>query len=221
MAVDSAAKQFKIRYMKNQCQRRVFAAGTEIVYLLERKPVKNINLRIKPDGSVRVSANSRVSLSQIDDFVAGKADFILRALKRFEERAGFEERYARELEKAKAGEKTELADPEVFREILEELYPAFIPYGVKKPDVRVRTMKSCWGSCLVNKGIITLNRKLLAVPRECIEYVVLHELCHFVHPNHSKDFYRFMERFMPDWKERKALLNGERLNGARPNMLRR
>ncbi len=186
--------------------RRVYASGIEIVYLLERKQVKNINLRVLPDGSVRVSAGSWVDASQIDDFIVSKAAFILKAMRRQEALAEYEEKYQKELEKARAGEENALADPEIFREILDELYPAFIPYGIKKPEIRIRTMKRCWGSCLVNKGIITLNRRLLAKPRECIEYVVMHELCHFVHPNHSKEFYSFMEQLMPDWKERRNVI---------------
>ena len=184
------------------------AGEKNIKYILERKQVKNINLRVRPDGIIKVSASPRVDASQIDDFVLSKAEFILKALKRFESAAEAEEKYQRELGKAKAGRESLLADPAIFTEILDEVYPAFIPYGIARPKVRIRTMKSCWGSCLVNKGIITLNRKLLMKPRECIEYVVVHELCHFVHPNHSKQFYGFMEQFMPDWRERKAYLNG-------------
>ena len=120
----------------------------------------------------------------------------------------FEDDFQRELANVKAGKKTNLKDPAIFNEILDEIYPLFIPYGVKKPVLRIRTMKSCWGSCLVNKGIITLNRKLLMKPRECIEYVVMHELCHFIYPDHSKQFYGFMEKLMPDWKERREHLNG-------------
>lgn len=195
--------------MNTKRQERTVCAGEKnIKYILERKQVKNINLRVRPDGIIKVSASPRVDASQIDDFVLSKAEFILKALKRFESAAEAEEKYQRELGKAKAGQESLLADPAIFTEILDEVYPAFIPYGIARPKVRIRTMKSCWGSCLVNKGIITLNRKLLMKPRECIEYVVVHELCHFVHPNHSKQFYGFMEQFMPDWRERKAYLNG-------------
>lgn len=189
-------------------ERTVCAGGKKIKYILERKQVKNINLRVRPDGSVKVSASPRVDESQIDDFVLSKAEFVLKAMKRFEETAEAERQFQMEMTKQKAGRESLLEDPAVFNEILDEVYPAFIPYGVKKPKLRVRTMKSCWGSCLVNKGIITLNRKLLMKPRECIEYVMVHELCHFIHPNHSKEFYKFMEQFMPDWRERKGRLNG-------------
>ena len=195
--------------MNTKIQERTVCAGEKnIKYILERKQVKNINMRVRPDGSVRVSAGPWADASQIDDFVLSKAEFVLKAMKRFENMAEAEEKYQEELVKAKAGRESLLADVSLFTEILDEFYPLFVPYGVKKPKLRVRTMKSCWGSCLVNKGIITLNRKLLMKPRECIEYVVVHELCHFIHPNHSKQFYGFMEQFMPDWKERKARLNG-------------
>ena len=189
-------------------ERTVCAGGENIKYILERKQVKNINLRVRPDGSVKVSASPRVDTSYIDDFVLSKVEFILKALERFESAETTERQFQEELVKAKSGQESLLADPAIFTEILDEVYPAFIPYGIARPKLRIRTMKSCWGSCLVNKGIITLNRKLLMKHRECIEYVVVHELCHFIHPNHSKEFYKFMEQFMPDWKERKGRLNG-------------
>ena len=163
-------------------ERTVCAGGKNIKYILERKQVKNINLRVRPDGSVKVSASPRVDTSHIDDFVLSKAEFVLKALKRFEGTSEAERQFQAELTKQKTGRESLLEDPAVFNEILDEFYPAFIPYGVK-------------------------NRKLLMKPRECIEYVVIHELCHFIHPNHSKEFYGFMEQFMPDWKERKARLN--------------
>ena len=95
----------------------------------------------------------------------------------------------------------------VFSEIIGELYPMFQKYGVEMPTLRIRDMETRWGSCLVKKGIVTLNKRLLEAPRNCIEYVVMHELCHFIHPNHSKQFYGFLAMLMPDWKERKQLLN--------------
>ena len=94
----------------------------------------------------------------------------------------------------------------VFGEIVQEIYPLFQKYGVAMPTIRTRDMDTRWGSCLVKKGIITLNKRLLEAPRNCIEYVVMHEFCHFIHPNHSKRFYGFLSMLMPDWKERKQLL---------------
>ena len=95
----------------------------------------------------------------------------------------------------------------VFGEIIAETYPVFQKYGVAMPTLRIRDMETRWGSCLVKKGILTLNKRLLEAPRNCIEYVVMHEFCHFIHPNHSKHFYTFLTMLMPDWKERKTILD--------------
>ena len=67
-------------------------------------------------------------------------------------------------------------------------------------------MISTWGTCQAQQKVITLNSKLIEKPKSCIEYVVLHEFAHFIHPNHSKEFYGFITMLMPDWKEHKYLL---------------
>ncbi|MCH5297349.1 MAG: M48 family metallopeptidase [Ruminococcus sp.] len=95
----------------------------------------------------------------------------------------------------------------IFSMIIKKQYQLFEKLGVRYPQLRIKNMKSRWGSCLVQKGIITLNSSLIYVPLSCIEYVVLHEYCHFIHPNHSKDFHALVSSFMPDWKERKKTLN--------------
>ncbi len=79
-------------------------------------------------------------------------------------------------------------------------------YNLPYPTIKMRTMSSRWGSCMVSKRQITLNKKLIEAPLSAIEYVVLHEFIHFVHPNHSKRFYDAVSEIMPDWKERKKLL---------------
>lgn len=56
---------------------------------------------------------------------------------------------------------------------------------------------------------VTFNLNLIKTPMYCIEYVVLHELAHFEYQNHSKNFYKFVEKFMPDWKKRKKILDEE------------
>lgn len=71
--------------------------------------------------------------------------------------------------------------------------------------LNVKTLKSNWGSCNYNKKIINLNSELMKKDIKFIEYVILHEISHLVHPNHSKNFYNYIEKFMPDWRERKSL----------------
>ena len=67
-------------------------------------------------------------------------------------------------------------------------------------------MKSRWGSCTV-AGKITLNLKLVQVPKPTIDYVIVHELCHLVEHSHGADFYRLLSRIMPDWERRREELN--------------
>ncbi|MEG1835175.1 MAG: SprT family zinc-dependent metalloprotease [Oscillospiraceae bacterium] len=95
----------------------------------------------------------------------------------------------------------------VFAEILENTKPKLKNYKIPNVIIKIRKMKSRWGSCQPKTGIVTLNSQLINAPIGCIEYVVLHELCHFVQPNHSKDFYSLVSAIMPDYKERKKLLN--------------
>ena len=73
------------------------------------------------------------------------------------------------------------------------------------PRLQIRSMKTRWGS-LSKGGILTMNVKLIAAPRECIEYVVAHELCHLKYPNHDNKFYRLLETRLPDWEKRKQKL---------------
>jgi predicted metal-dependent hydrolase len=184
-----------MRLEDNTQQRVVHCESGDITYLLTRKAVKNINLRVKPDGTVRVSANNRVPVKLIDGFIEEKQQFILAALAQYEEKKNFVQ------------DAPERYDVTVFDELIKETYARFQKYGVPYPQLKIRNMSSRWGSCQPQKGIITLNRQLLKYPRECIEYVVVHEFTHFIHPNHSKQFWDFVTMMMPDWKERKAKLN--------------
>lgn len=77
--------------------------------------------------------------------------------------------------------------------------------GRRPSAIRFVRVKSYWGQCSSN-GIIKFNIELMRAPRECIEYIVIHELCHLVHHDHSPRFHELVASYMPDWKERKALL---------------
>lgn len=230
--------------------RRVFYRDSTIEYLLQRKPVKNINLRIHADSRIVVSADTSVPAKTIDRFVIKKGAYILASSRQFKEitefdpppnqyisgesfyilgrsvrlkvQKGVEDQvtcdgvylYLTVTDINNHTKKQKLVDAfldrrchKVFNEILEEIYPVFAKYGVTKPSIQIRRMKIRWGTCSPANKTITLNKQLLETPRHCIEYVVLHELCHFIHPNHSKQFYNFVTMLMPDWKERKVQLD--------------
>lgn len=77
----------------------------------------------------------------------------------------------------------------------------------KRPPIRILTMQKQWGSCSPN-GRITLNPHLVKAPRSCIDYVILHELCHIAEHNHSERFYRLLSQVMPNWEKTKQRLDG-------------
>lgn len=91
--------------------------------------------------------------------------------------------------------------------ICQSIYPHFSPYGVAFPALRFRRMRSRWGSCMPQKGKVTFNTALAGAPDACAEYVAVHEFTHFLQPDHSKEFYRLMGIFLPDWAERKKMLS--------------
>ena len=231
-------------------QRTIQIEGSPLQYTLERKNVKNLNLHVRKDGSIYVSANAMVPEEKIDEFLISKGTFIRNAQRRFQEQEQckplpkqyvsgetfYIQGRALRLKGTQANKDNvysdglylflEVKDPRdfakkerlvkgfldrqcktVFGEIVEELYPIFQKYGVGPPLLRIRNMDTRWGSCLPGKGVITLNKRLLGAPRNCIEYVVMHEFCHFIHPNHSRHFYDFLIILMPDWKERKRVLD--------------
>ena len=231
----------------NPEQRVVHCEDGDISYLLTRKPVKNVNLRIQPEGEVLVSANNSVPLDFIDAFIEKKQRYIFSGLSRYEEKKklfqavpkryvsgesydllGKSLRLKVEANKdetvytdgvyifLRVKDKDDFRHKEimmskwfkqyqttVFEELLQEKYLLFEKYGVAYPTLKIRYMTSRWGSCQPKKGIITLNSKLIEAPRNCIEYVILHELVHLIHPNHSRQFWNFVAMMMQDWKERK------------------
>ena len=73
------------------------------------------------------------------------------------------------------------------------------------PPLKARFLRARWGSWSSARGIV-LNAHLLKVPTECIDYVLLHELCHVRHPNHGKRFYELLESVSPEWKALKKRL---------------
>jgi predicted metal-dependent hydrolase len=76
----------------------------------------------------------------------------------------------------------------------------------RPPPMRLQFMTVQWGSCSPS-GCITLNPLLVKAPRQCIDYVLLHELCHLLHHNHSPKFYQTLDRHMPDWRAVKEQLD--------------
>ncbi|MCU7862151.1 MAG: M48 family metallopeptidase [Candidatus Thiodiazotropha sp. (ex Lucinoma kastoroae)] len=94
---------------------------------------------------------------------------------------------------------------EKFAESFERCWPDFERQDLPRPQLKIRRMNTRWGS-LSKSGTLTLNVSLIQAPRECIDYVITHELCHLKHHDHSATFYRLLEKVMPDWERRKHKL---------------
>ena len=148
---------------------------------LVRKRVKNLNLRIARDGGhVEVSAPAWMRRSEVVDFIRRKRDWIDAQMARIAETP---------MAKAPA------------------LIAAWEPImGVKAGKLAYRNMTSRWGSCQPSTGRICINVRLALYPPECLEYVVVHELCHLLERGHGPRFHQLMDAFMPDWKQRRAKL---------------
>lgn len=83
---------------------------------------------------------------------------------------------------------------------------AVVPWLTRVPTLRVRAMRSRWGSCSA-QGMLTLNTHLIKAPRRCIDYVICHELAHLREMNHSPRFYALLDQIMPDWRRVRARLD--------------
>ena len=225
---------------------------------LTRKRVKNINLRIRRDGTIAVSAAPRVPITSIEEFVRSRHDWIEEARGRviracetvdgscidggswwlwgerltidlqvmaasgrragcsFERGEGLlhvcaDERIADDGEASRTARDRALES--WGRSLLHRRVEETLPHcedvvGASCSAWRLRSMRSRWGSCNVQTKVITLSTQLVHHDPRCLEYVIIHELCHLYEPSHNQRFHALMDRFCPDWRERRRLLNG-------------
>lgn len=157
------------------------AGGVE--YELTRKTVKNLNLRVRADGTVHVSAPRRTPLSEVDGFVAGRAAWIARARERLAAHAG-EAEAAREAY-------TDAECLEAFTEVSDRIYPLFARLLPEKPELPGAVDEEPLGGVLPGEEPHhhqqAADGKAACGP---VEYVVLHEYVHFLHPDHQAGFPR-------------------------------
>jgi len=165
-------------------------------YTLVRSKRKTLALQIK-DGELIVRAPMRLSRDYIEDFVRRKEDWIAAHM---------------ELQQQKKAAHPEPDEAERSRLIAlaKAKLPEKLEYfgrltGLRPTAVKITSAKTRFGSCS-SRGSICFSWRLMAYPDAAVDYVVLHELCHLRHMNHSREFYQLVERYMPDWKGRRELL---------------
>lgn len=183
--------------------RLLFVDDLEI-WVIEKPRIRNMSLRVQPpDARIEVSVPRsrfyRTPDGEIAEFVRRKRAWLDMAIERT---------LASPMAQAAA------ATPEqvrFWRKVVEECTPPLVAeweriLGVKASKLAYRNMKSRWGSCQPSTGRICINVRLALYPPECLEYVVVHELCHLLVSGHGPDFHNLMDRVMPDWKQRRAKL---------------
>ena len=218
--------------------------GRNLKYELTYKSVKNINIRIKPDGCVYVSANRFTCIDRIEKLLNEKSSFIFKAIDKYSTSQNMNTSgtyyknggaisilgSVKNVEVLKGTSYIVISDESTFyvytpdilddnrikqaidehlesickfyiNEMCQRFFPCFKWHGVEYPEIRFRKMKSQWGNCRPKNGVLTFNVFLAFAPAKCMEYVVVHEFVHFLYPNHSKDFYKCVEKYLPDWKQ--------------------
>ena len=210
-----------------------------------KKDVKHINLKVKPNGEVILTAPTDSNKRDIEYVLKKRADWIDKKIAFFDAHrdnhekeyvSGENFKYLGRNYRLKVIESTGIEGVKLQRGYLQvfvkqtanterkkkllrawysqkaqihfmkaiEKYKRIVKQEIE--TVRIREMKTRWGSCNPAKGFINLNLKLIEKPTECIEYVVFHELAHLVHADHSTKFYNYLSLFMPDWEKRKDRL---------------
>ena len=164
---------------------------------------KTISLQVKADGTVLVRAPFHCPQARIDAFLAEQADWIAKQQQRF----------------AALSQEPRLTEAELQALAVQacEVIPNRVAYfaariGVTYGKITIRNQKTCWGSCS-SLGNLNFNCLLMLCPPAVVDAVVVHELCHRLHPNHSKAFYDAVKAVLPDYAEHDAWLkaNGSAL----------
>ena len=166
--------------------------------VLIRSDRRNFAIEIGRDKKVKVRVPRRASKAQIEGLLKEKQDWILRTLDKIDKRNAIEKSEENQIEKLELEEVKRLKKEA--RERLTELTEYWAGrMGISYGRISIRGQKTRWGSCS-SKGNLNYNYLLVLCPDEVAEYVVIHELCHRIHMNHSKDFWNKIEEFCPQYK---------------------
>lgn len=197
--------------------------GIECNIIIEKKNNKNTYLRVKKNNEILITTNFFTSKKQIIKMLEENKNYILKNIERLERRQEKEEKFyllGKEyniiiLPKSKVEiidnniyvdsyKKLELwlnkEMRKLFKNRLDYIYNIYeenIPY----PSLRIRKMKTRWGVCNTKLKVVTLNSELIRYDLEKLDYVIIHELAHLIHHNHSKQFWLLVEKYCPNYKK--------------------
>ena len=176
-----------------------------VVITVEKKRIKNMYLRIKKeDGTVAISAPYQMDDLRIRKFAEDRIEWVKQHQKKYEER-----NHAREL--LPPPDEAEIRRRKILlKAATEKLVHKYEPLmDVKVSGITIRQMKTRWGSCNVRTHHININLALYDKGPECLEYVVVHEMCHIKEAGHNKVFWGYVEKYYPEYKKVRAGLNDD------------
>lgn len=161
---------------------------------------RSMSIQITPEKKILVRVPQWISFHQLDSLLVEKKDWILKHYQSIPEP---KELSIREQNQLTALEKR-------YRKAAKEYIPARVTHfhrftGGAYDKVVIRDQKTRWGSCSSN-GTLSFNYRLMLAPPQILDYVVVHELCHLKHMNHSPEFWKAVEQVLPDYKERRKWL---------------
>lgn len=169
-------------------------------YTLIRSDRKTLAVQVTESCEIIVRAPRRCSQKRIDKFLSEHTEWLRKAI---------EKQQKVKENKAELDENTIVKLKKLAHEVLPrktEYYSQIM--GVDYGSVKITSAQKRFGSCS-GKNNICYSYILMLYPESAIDYVVVHELAHTVHHNHSREFYRFIESVLPDYKQREKLLKGE------------
>lgn len=161
---------------------------------------KSVSIQITPERDVVIRAPETLSCSELKKLVEQKKDWILNTLRSIPEKPDLTVPQQKQLA---AAEKH-------YRKAAQEYIPGRVLYfqkqiGVIPARITIRDQKTRWGSCSSNRTL-SFNYRLMLAPPEILDYVVVHELCHLKHMNHSSDFWSEVGKVLPDYRKKKEWL---------------
>lgn len=194
--------------------------GPYDITVTARANCRSMRLRFHPaDHRLTLSVPKRATKRMIEEFLTANRDWIdarMQNVSHWTPAYAAGERHLLLGRRVTLGQDGVPAGKEAFRrhqadalsEVLRHMLPLWeARMGVHINRVAIREMTSRWGSCRADRATLSMNLRLAMTPEACIEQVLVHELCHLFHPNHSPAFYAEMTRFLPDWPERKKRLD--------------
>ncbi len=158
---------------------------------------KTLAVTVERDGSIAVRAPKSIPGEYIEGFIKKYEDRIIKAQKKAEDKKEIRRDAGPEEEK-----ELRLLAKSVLTEKV-KYYSSLV--GVSPSGITVTGAKTRFGSCS-GKNRISFSFYLMRYPEEAVDYVVVHELCHILHHNHSKAFYKEIEKILPDYKKREKIL---------------